>query len=134
MRAWPAVLISTLLAGQEAGPVGNPSPPAPRLKVQKPSLTPQAMLRAMLAREQAQRNQPGATVAVIGYDDEAALRLLAFTAARKVGLEYKPFTDSLHAKELGAFMQQDPSHPSPVLILPVLAGGPSARAEDKWLR
>jgi hypothetical protein len=59
--------------------------------------------------------------------------MLAFTVAKKVRLEFKA-TDTLQHQELRALMQQDPSHPSPVLILPVQAEGPSARPEDNWLR
>jgi len=103
------------------------------LKLRKSPLTPQEILWAMVAQGQAQKNQPGATVEVIGYDDEAMLRLLALTVAGKVRLEFRN-TDKLQHQELYEFMQQDPSHPSPVLILPTLAGGPVARAEDKWLR
>jgi hypothetical protein len=91
------------------------------------------MVQAMVAQDQAQRKQPGVTVEVIGYDDEAILRLLAFTVARQVRLEFRA-TDTLQAKELSTLMRQDPSHPSPVLILPVLAGGPAAGPDDKWLK
>ena len=87
----------------------------------------------MVAQDQAQRKQPGATVEVIGYDDEATLKLLALKVADKTRLEFRN-TDTLHARELCAFMHQDPSHPSPVLIIPTLAGGPVTRADDKWLK
>jgi hypothetical protein len=91
------------------------------------------MLRAMVAKHQAQSNQPGATVEVIGYDDDAALRLMALKVAEKTRLEFRN-TDKLQARELYEFMHQDPSHPSPVLFVPMLAGGKATRAEDKWLR
>ena len=135
MRAWSAVLMSTLLTGQDALPVDHLSPPLPalRLKLWKAYRTPLEMVQAMVAQDQAQRKQPGATVEVIGYDDEAVLKMLAFTVVKKVRLEFKP-TDTLQHQELRAFMQQDPSHPSPVLILPVPAGGPVARTDDKWLK
>ena len=87
----------------------------------------------MVTQDQAQRKEPGATVEVIGYDDESVLKMLAFTVVKRVRLEFKP-TDTLQHQELRALMQQDPSHPSPVLILPRLAGGPVARAEDRWLK
>lgn len=135
MQVWSAVLMSSLLAGQNARPVFNqsPEPPAPRLKLRRSSLTPQQMIRAMVAQDQARRKRPGATVEVIGYDDEAALKRLSMKVKEKVRLEFRN-TDTLHARELYAFMHQDPSHPNPVLISPVLAGGPVARAEDKWLK
>ncbi len=87
----------------------------------------------MVALDQAQRNQPGTTVEVIGYDDEAVLKLMALRAIKQVGLEFKVM-DTLPEQELYAFMHQDPSRPSPVLILPRLAGVPVARADDPWLK
>ena len=105
----------------------------PRLQLTKAPLTPQDMLRAMVAQDRAQRHQPGATVEVIGYDDAAALKLLAMQVAGKVRLEFRT-TDKLQARELYEFMHQDPSRPSPVLFVSMLAGGPLTRAEDKWLK
>ncbi len=87
----------------------------------------------MVAHDQAQRKQPGATVEVIGYDDEAALRLLAMTIRDQVRLEFRAM-DEQGQKELYAFMHQDPSRPSPVLFVPMLAGGKVTKADDKWLR
>jgi len=87
----------------------------------------------MVAQDQAHRNLPGATVEVIGYDDEAVLKLLSLKGAEKARLEFRS-TDRLQHQELYEFMHRDPSHPSPVLILPTLAGGPVVRAEDKWLK
>jgi hypothetical protein len=135
MRAWSAVLMSTLLAGQDAVSVKHPSPasPALRLKLRKSYRTPLEMVQAMVAQDQAQRRQPGATVEVIGYDDEAVLKLLALNVANKTRLAFRN-TDKLQHRELYEFMQLDPSHPNPVLILPNLAGGPVARAEDKYLK
>ncbi|WLT33206.1 hypothetical protein [Geothrix sp. PMB-07] len=54
---------------------------------------------------------------VIGYDDEAILKLLSLAVAKKVRLEFKA-TDKRQHRELYAFMQQDPSRPSPVLSIP----------------
>jgi len=135
MRAWPAVLTGSLLLGQDATPIKHPAPApsAVRLKLRKSYRTPLEMIQAMMAQEAAQRRQPGATVEVIGYDDEAVLNLLSLNVAQKVRLEFRN-TDKLQQRELYAFMRQDPSHPSPVLILPALAGGPVARADNKWLK
>ena len=87
----------------------------------------------MVAKHLGQSNQPGATVEVIGYDDDAALKLLAWHVADKTRLEFRN-TDKLQHRELYEFMHQDPSHPSPVLFVPMLAGGKAARVEDKWLK
>lgn len=116
MRTLSALLLVTCLSGQEVKP---PAPPTakPRLNLPKRPLTPQEMLRAMVIQDQARRTQPGATVEVIGYDDEAALKLLSLTVAKKVRLEFKN-TDKLQHRELYAFMQQDPSRPSPILFIP----------------
>ena len=65
------------------------------------------------------------------YDDEVVLKMLALTVAKKVHLEFKR-TDTFQHQELRALMQQDPSRPSPVLIIPLLAGGPLPGADDKW--
>jgi hypothetical protein len=91
------------------------------------------MVQAMVAQDQAQRKQPGATVEVIGYDDEAVLNLLSLNVAQKVRLEFRN-TDKLQHRELYEFMRRDPNHPGPVPILPVLAGGPVASTDDKWLK
>jgi hypothetical protein len=96
------------------------------------AMTPQQMLRAMVALERAPAKQPGATVEVIGYDDEAALNLMALRLADQVRLGYRPLESHGH-QELYAFMHQDPKHPGPVLLVPVLAGAKVRRAEDKWL-
>ncbi len=111
----------------------SPAPSAVRLRLGKSYQTPLEMVQAMLAQDQAQRREPGATVEVIGYDDEAALSLLSLNVAETVRLTFRN-TDKLQHRELYEFMHQDPSHPNPVLISPVLAGGPLARAEDKCLR
>jgi len=87
----------------------------------------------MVAKHLGQSNQPGATVEVIGYDDDAALKLLALHVADKTRLEFRN-TDKLQHRELYEFMQQDPSRPTPALSLPRLPGGESSRADDKWLR
>jgi hypothetical protein len=103
------------------------------MKLRKSYQTPLEMIQAMVAQEAAQRRQPGATVEVIGYDDDAILNLLSLYVAQEVRLGFRN-TDKLQQRELYDFMRQDPSHPSPVMILPALAGGPVARAEDKWLK
>ncbi len=134
MRAWPAVLMGSLLLGQDATPMQQPSPApsAVRLRLGKSYRTPLEMVQAMLAQEAAQ-GQPGATVEVLGYDDETVLNLLSLNVAQKVRLEFRN-TDKLQHRELYEFMRQDPSHPSPVLVLPALAGGSVAGADDKWLK
>ncbi|HEY3270554.1 MAG TPA: hypothetical protein VGJ89_05005 [Geothrix sp.] len=83
MRAWLALLATSLLVGQAEKPAPKTSHalPGPSLKLRVVPLSPQAMLRAMLAQEQASRTQAGATVEVIGYEDEAALKLLALDVA-----------------------------------------------------
>lgn len=91
------------------------------------------MIRAMVAQDQTQRREPGATVEVFGYDDEATLKLLALKVTDKTRLESRN-TDKLQARELCDFMHQDPSRPSPLLFVPMLAGGKVTRAEDKWLK
>jgi hypothetical protein len=111
----------------------SPAPSAVRLRLGKSYQTPLEMVQAMLAQEAAQGRPPGATVEVIGYDDETVLNLLSLDVAQKVRLEFRN-TDKLQHRELYEFMRQDPSHPSPVLIFPALAGGPAARADDRWLR
>ena len=87
----------------------------------------------MVVEDQARKHQPGATVEVIGSDDDAALRLIALKVAEKTRLEFRHI-DNLQHRELYEFMHQDPSHPSPVLFVPMLAGGKETRAEDRWLR
>ena len=71
----------------------------------------------LVDQELARRNEPGATVEVIGTNEEAALKLLSATVAEKVRLAFK-VTDKLQHRELYAFMQQDPSHPKPVMFIP----------------
>lgn len=135
MRAWPAVLMGSLLLGQSPAPMEHPSsaPSAVRLRLRNSYQTPLEMVQALMAQEAAQRGQPGATVEVIGYDDETVLNQLSLDVAQKVRLEFRN-TDKLQHRELYEFMHQDPSHPSPVLIFPALAGGPAARADDRWLK
>ncbi|HEX7552859.1 MAG TPA: hypothetical protein VF378_04855 [Geothrix sp.] len=87
----------------------------------------------MLAQERASRNQAGATVEVIGYEEGTALKLLSFEAAENARLNFH-IMDKRSQLELYAFMHQDPGHPTPVLSVPRLAGGKSSTAEDKWLR
>lgn len=131
MHAWVILFGASLLCGQEEKPV--PKPQTQTIRLGTPLQTPQEVLRAMVAQDQARRGQPGATVEVIGYDDEIALKLLGPKVADKARLEFRNI-DKLQHQELYTFIHQDPSHPSPVLIIPALAGGPKARAEDKWLK
>ena len=135
MRSLSGILLSSLLAGQGATPVAIPSPGPVSLRLgpQKSQLTPQEMIRAMVKQEQTPKNQPGATVEVIGYDEEVAIKLLTWKAAEKVRLEFRPI-DSRGNQELYTFMHQDQKSSSPVLIIPALAGGPASRADDKWLK
>lgn len=120
MRTWPVLLSVVCLAGQDIGPQSNPvvgPTPAPRFKLLGKPLTPAAMLQAMLAQDQAQKAQPGATVEVIGTDEETALKLLSLKVVRQVRLEFR-IMDKRQQQELYAFMHQDPSHPAPVLFIP----------------
>jgi len=135
MRTWSAVLMSSLLVGQDARPLSYPPAevPAPSLRLLKTSLSPQDMIRAMVAQDQAHQREPGATVEVIGYDDEAALKLLSVNVAETVRLTFRN-TDKLHHQELYAFMHQDPSYLSPVFLMPMLAGAKAKTIDDKWLR
>jgi hypothetical protein len=84
-------------------------------------MRPLEMMRAMAALDQARRRQPGATVEVIGHDDSAALKLLSLGMAANIRHEYR-VTDKAQHRELRAFMQQDPSKPSPILFVPRLPG------------
>ena len=91
------------------------------------------MIRAMVVSEQMQRKQPGAIVEVIGYEEEVALRLIGFKVVEKARLEFRNM-DKLQHLELYNFIHQDPSRPSPVLFVPMLAGAKVSRTEDKWLK
>lgn len=135
MRVRSVLLATSLLMGQEEGTVPRPSfvVPGPPLKLRAAPLSPQNLLRAMLAQERASRNQAGATVEVIGYEEGTALKLLSFEAAENARLNFH-IMDKRSQLELYAFMHQDPGHPTPVLSVPRLAGGKSSTAEDKWLR
>jgi hypothetical protein len=135
MRVCSALFVAVLLSGQEAQPAPNPPPTVlgPKLKLRAAPLSPQAMLRAMLAQERASQAQAGATVEVIGYEDEAALKLVAINVAEHTRLIFHPM-DTQSQRELYAFMHQDPSHPTPVLFVPKVAGGPSATPNAEWLR
>lgn len=106
---------------------------APKLKLRATPLSPQAMLRAMLIQERANRNQAGATVEVIGYEDEAILKLLSIEVAEHTRLNFH-IMDKQSQRELYAFMHQDPSHQAPVLLIPKVAGAPSTRANAEWLK
>ena len=87
------------------------------------------MVQAMVAQDQVQRIEPETTVEVIGSDDEAALKLLSLQVAQKNRLEFR-YTDRLQHRELYEFMHQDPSHPSPMLVVPMLAGAQTKTTED----
>src|SRR5664279_2050184 len=135
MRACSALFVAVLLMGQEdkAAPKMSLGVPAPKLNLRAAPLSPQAMLRAMLAQERASRDQTGATVEVIGYEEGAVLKLLSIDAAEHTRLNFH-IMDKHSQRELYAFMQQDPSHPAPVLFVPRLAGGKVPTADDKWLK
>lgn len=135
MRACPALLVTVLLVGQEGKPVSNQveTGPAPKLRLRAAPLPPQAMLRAMVAQERASRAQAGATVEVIGYEEEAVLKLLAIHVAEHTRLTFRAM-DKQSQRELYAFMHQDPSRPAPVLFLPKAIGGPSTKADAGWLK
>lgn len=55
MHAWPALFLTTLLLGQEMSPVPNPAEASPtqRLKLRATFMSPQQMIPAMVALEQA---------------------------------------------------------------------------------
>jgi hypothetical protein len=91
------------------------------------------MLRAMVAQERASRAQAGATVEVLGYEDEAVLKLLSIDAAQHTRLNFHVM-DKQSQRELYVLMHQDPSHPAPVLLMPKVAGVPSIRANAEWLK
>jgi hypothetical protein len=135
MRAYSALFVVSLLAGQGDKPLPKPveTGPAQKLKLRATPLSPQAMLRAMLVQERANRNQAGATVEVIGYEDEAVLKLLAIHVAEHTRLNFHTM-DKQSQRELYAFMHQDPSRPAPVLFVPKVAGGPSAKTNSEWLK
>lgn len=119
MRILSFLLLASWLPAQEpTGELGPKVVPLPRrLKLQAAPRSPQEMMSTLLALDQARWKQPGATVEVIGYDDEVVLRLLSLSVAEKVRLEYRA-TDKMQHRELRAFMQQDPSKPSPILFVP----------------
>jgi hypothetical protein len=129
------MFVAFLLIGQEDKPAPKLAlgVPAPKPKLLGAPLSPQAMLRGMLAQERASRAQAGATVEVIGYEDEAVLKLLAIEAAENTRLNFH-IMDKHSQRELYAFMHQDPSHPAPVLFVPKLAGGKVSTTDDKWLK
>ena len=135
MRACSALYLAVLLMGQEDKPTPTPAETSPvqKLKLRATALSPQAMLRALVAQERASRTQAGATVEVIGYEDEAVLKLLTLDAAEHIRLNFH-IMDKQSQRELYAFMQQDPSHPAPVLLIPMAAGAPSAQADANWLK
>ena len=129
------LLVSSLSAQVEKPTASKPSSNTLelRLRAQAMPLSPQEMLRSMVARDQARRSQPGATVEVIGYDEEAALKLLAITIRDQVRLEFRTM-DKEGEKELYAFLHQDPNRPGPAPMVPMLAGAKVFRPEDKWLK
>jgi len=115
-------------------PGEGPTPPAPAgvVRLATPQ-SPQVMLRAMVRQAQRHAKEAGATVEVIGIDEEQRLKLLALDTATRARLAFQP-TDSLGHQALRAFMAQDPSRPSPVLVMPTAAGGKRPRPEDRWLK
>ena len=90
MPACSALFVAILLMGLEDKDV--PKLPlgvaVPKLKLRAAPLSPQAMLRAMLAQERASRDQAGATVEVIGYEDGVVLKLLSLEAAENTRLNF----------------------------------------------
>lgn len=107
--------------------------PGPKLKLLAAPLSAQAMLRVMLAQEGASRVPSGATVEVIGYEEEAVLKVLSLGASEHTRLNFHIM--SLRGQqELYALMHQDPGHSTPVLFVPILAGRPSPRPRDQWIR
>lgn len=135
MRACLALFGVVLLSGQEGSPAPKPPPAAPttELKLLATPLSPQAMLRVMLFQERASRVLAGATVEVIGYEDEAVLKLLSLDAANHTRLNFH-IMDKQSQRELYAFMHQEPGHPTPAQFVPKLAGGKVSTADDKWLK
>jgi len=107
--------------------------PAPMLRLRAAPLPPQAMLRVMVAQERASRAQAGATVEVIGYEEEAVLKLLAIHVAEQTRLNFRAM-DKQSQRELYALMHQDPSRPAPVLFIPKAIGGPSSKADAEWFK
>ncbi len=87
----------------------------------------------MLAQERASRAQAGATVEVIGYEDEVVLKLLSIDVAEHTRRNFHVM-DKQSQRELYAFMHQDPGHPTPVLFVPRLASGSYAKPNAEWLR
>jgi len=132
MRIGSLFLLVSSLSAQDAKPLG-PEVAALRLKARATALSPKEMLKRIVALDQARRSQPGATVEVIGYDDEAALKLLAVQIRNQVRLEFRNM-DKWGHQELYAFMHQDPNRPGPAPMLPMLAGAKVSRPEDKWLK
>ncbi len=119
MDALSALLVLACSVGPAAPSADmHPEPrPALKLKLPRKARTPQEAMRILVDQELARRNEPGATVEVIGYDNEAALKLMSLKVAEKARLSFKN-TDKLQHRELYALMQQDPSHPRPVLFIP----------------
>jgi hypothetical protein len=123
MGSAAALLLVTELYGQANAPL-PPLDPGPRLPIRVirgAACGPQELIRTMLAAERTRRGLPGATVEVIGYDEEATLKLLSLKVAAMVQFEFRPM-DKLQHQELRALMQQDPSKPVHVLFVPRLPG------------
>ena len=135
MRAWPFLLLAPLLLGQGEPPKeqSKAQPLSLAFKFEFGPMTPQATFKALLAQERAARKQAGATVEVIGYEDTTVLKLLSLQTAERVRLGFDRL-DSRGNHELRAFMEQDPSHPSPVLVVPMLAGAPTTNPDAKWIK
>ncbi|MCE1204739.1 MAG: hypothetical protein LWW79_09055 [Holophagaceae bacterium] len=87
----------------------------------------------MVTQERTSRAQAGATVEVIGYEDEAVLKLLAIQVAEHTRLNFRTM-DKQSQRELYALLHQDPSHPAPVLFIPKAIGGPTTKADAEWLK
>ena len=128
-----ALLMTSLLAGQGGQPAPRPEPLAQPLKLPRMLASPREILEAMLVRDRAWRRQPGATVEVIGHDEAATLRGMSRRVSGQVRQEFS-IMDLLGNQALYALMHQDPAHPTPVLLMPPLAGGPSSSPDAKGLR
>jgi hypothetical protein len=119
MDALSTLLLLACSAGQ-AVPAAtvHPGPqPVLKLKLPRQAHTPQETMRMLVDQELARRNEPGATVEVIGTNEETALKLLSVKVRDQARLAFR-VTDKLQHRELYAFMQQDPSHPKPVMFIP----------------
>ena len=122
MRLVFACFMAMVVQGQGIEPVAPAcaGPTSSSIRIH-PQLSPREMIRAMVALEQTQRNIASATVEVIGYDDQAVLKLISLSVAQKARLEFHPM-NKLQQVELYHFMHQNVSNPTPFLFVPKLPG------------